>query len=435
MGAAELRAKILALVDEFAAAEWPEKEFIPGESVVPVSGKVFDSADVSALVDASLDFWLTAGRFARSFEKELAKRAGVRHALLVNSGSSANLLAVSALCSPKRGDRRLVQGDEVITCATGFPTTVNPIVQNGLVPVFLDVELGTYNMDLSRLEEAIGPRTRAVVLAHALGNPYDLDVVTEVCKRRGLVLVEDSCDALGATWQGKPVGTFGELATLSFYPAHHITMGEGGAVLTSDSKTKVIVESLRDWGRDCWCDPGKDNTCGKRFGWELGDLPFGYDHKYVYSQLGYNLKATDMQAAVGLSQLGKLDRFVAARRENFKYLFERLRPLEDVLVLPRAAEGADPSWFGLPITLRDECPIDRRTMTMFLDARKIGTRLLFAGNLVRQPAYAGVAHRRIGDLANADRVMQRTFWVGVYPGLTRPMLDFIADSIAASMGR
>jgi len=435
VSAAELRSKILALVEEFAAAEWTKKPFFPGVTPVPVSGKVFDGADVRSLVDSSLDFWLTAGRFATTFEKQVAARAGVKHALLVNSGSSANLLAVSVLASPKRGERRLAPGDEVITCASGFPTTVNPILQNGLVPVFLDVELGTYNMDLMRLEEAIGPRTRAIVAAHALGNPFDLDVVTEVAKRRGLLVVEDCCDALGSTWRGKPVGTFGELATLSFYPAHHITMGEGGAVLTSDSQLKTLVESLRDWGRDCWCDPGKDNTCGKRFEWQLGDLPLGYDHKYVYSQIGYNLKATDMQAAVGLSQLGKLDGFGAARRANFTYLLNRLKPLEDVLVLPRATPGGDPSWFGFPITLRDESPCDRRTMVTSLEERKIGTRLMFAGNLLRQPAYAGIPHRRIGDLENADRVMERTFWVGVYPGLTQPMLDWIAESIAAAVGR
>jgi CDP-4-dehydro-6-deoxyglucose reductase, E1 len=432
---APLRERILALVAEFHAAEWPEKPFVPGVTKVPVSGKVFDAEDVQSLVDASLDFWLTTGRFAAAFEKSLEERTGSRHAVLVNSGSSANLLALSALCSPKRGTARLVPGDEVITCASGFPTTMNPILQNGLVPVFLDVNIGTYNADLSRLEEAIGARTRAIVLAHTLGNPFDLGVVTDVAARRGLLVVEDCCDALGALYRGRPVGTFGDLATLSFYPAHHITTGEGGAVLTSETKLKVLVESLRDWGRDCWCAPGKDDTCGKRFEWQLGDLPFGYDHKYVYSQIGYNLKATDMQAAVGVSQLRKLDRFVAARRANFEYLRARLLPLSDLLVLPEATPGSEPSWFGFPLTLREACPVDRRTVVSFLEQRKIGTRLLFGGNLLRQPAYAGIPHRTAGRLTGADAVMERTFWLGVYPGLTRPMLDWVVGSIFEAFGR
>lgn len=435
VSASALRERILALVEEFAAAEWPRKPFEPGVSPVPVTGKVFDGADVRSLVDASLDFWLTTGRFADAFEKRLAERAGFKYALFVNSGSSANLLAISALAAPKLGDRRLSPGDEVITCASGFPTTLNPILQNGLVPVFLDVVIGTYNMDVSRLEEAIGPRTRAIFLAHALGNPFDLDTVTEVARRHGLYLVEDCCDALGATWRGRPVGTFGNIATLSFYPAHHITTGEGGAVLTSDPELKKLAESLRDWGRDCWCDPGRDNTCGKRFGWQFGELPLGYDHKYVYGQVGYNLKATDMQAAVGLTQLDKLDRFIDARRANFAYLKERLRPLEDLLVLPYATPGGEPSWFGFPVTLRDDCPVDRRTVVGFLEGQKIATRLFFGGNLLHQPAYDSVPHRKIGDLANADRVMERTFWVGVYPGLTEPMLDWIVASLFQALGR
>ena len=433
--AQEIRQKILTLVSEFAAAEWPEAPFVPGVTPVPVSGRVFDGEDVRSLVEASLDFWLTAGRFAGAFEKELASRVGVRHALLVNSGSSANLLALSALASPLRGSDRLLPGDEVLTCATGFPTTVNPILQNGLVPVFLDVQIGTYNIDVSRLEESIGPRTRAVAVAHALGNPFDLGTVTEIARRRGLFLVEDCCDALGARYRGRAVGTFGEISTLSFYPAHHITMGEGGAVLTSDGKLKTLAESLRDWGRDCWCEPGKANTCGKRFDWQRGDLPFGYDHKYVYGQIGYNLKATDMQAAVGLSQLTKLDRFIESRRANFAYLRERLVPLEDRLVLPEATAESEPSWFGFPLTVRDDCPVDRRAIVVFLEGRKIGTRLFFGGNLLRQPAYADVPHRKVGDLANADRVMNRTFWVGVYPGLSVPMLDWIVASLFEALGR
>lgn len=435
MSAAGLRERILALVEEFAAAEWPEKPFVPGVSLVPVTGKVFDGADVRSLVDSSLDFWLTTGRFAAAFESMLAGRAGVRHAIFVNSGSSANLLAVSTLASPKRGSRRLEPGDEVITCASGFPTTLNPILQNGLIPVFLDVVLGTYNMDLSRLEEAVGPRTKAIVLAHALGNPFDLDVVTEVASRRGLLLVEDCCDALGATFRGKPVGTFGSMATLSFYPAHQITTGEGGAVLTSDPELKTLAESLRDWGRDCWCDPGRDNTCGKRFGWQSGGLPFGFDHKYIYGQVGYNLKATDMQAAVGLSQLGKLDGFLAARRANFATLRERLKPLEDLLILPEGMPGSEPSWFGFPVTLRGGGAEERRRVVTFLEGRKIATRLFFGGNLLKQPAYLGMPHRVVGHLGNADRVMERTFWVGVYPGLTPPMLDWVATSFFDAFGR
>jgi len=433
MTADDLRKRILDLVGEYAVAEWPARPFEAGKTPVPISGKVFDGDDVRSLVDASLDFWLTTGRFANDFERRLADFVGVRHALLVNSGSSANLLAIAALTSPTLGERRLVPGDEVITCATGFPTTVNPILQAGLVPVFLDVELGTYNIDVSRLEEAVGPRTRAVAVAHTLGNPFDLAAVRAVTEKHGLWLVEDCCDALGAEYGGKKVGTFGDLATLSFYPAHHITTGEGGAVLTSNPLLKKVVESLRDWGRDCWCEPGRDNTCGKRFGWQLGDLPFGYDHKYVYGHVGYNLKATDMQAAVGLSQLRKLPGFVARRRENFLYLDERLRPLENALLLPRATSGSDPSWFGYPVTVREEAGVSRRDVVTFLDSRRIGTRLLFGGNLLRQPAYASIPHRVCGGLENADVVMERTFWLGVYPGLTQPMLDFVASSLGEAL--
>lgn len=429
MSGAELRSRILALVGDYAAAEWPARPFVPGETPVPVSGRVFDGDDVRELVDASLDFWLTAGPRAETFEKGLAAAAGSRWALLVNSGSSANLLAVTALTAPELGTRRLVPGDEVLTCAAGFPTTVAPILQNGLVPVFLDVDLPSYNADLSALEEATGPRTKAIVLAHTLGNPFDLDRLSAWAREKGLLVVEDCCDALGATWRGRPVGSFGDLATLSFYPAHHVTTGEGGAVLTSDPVLRKVVLSLRDWGRDCWCDPGASDTCGRRFGWTLGDLPPGYDHKYVYSRLGYNLKATDLQAAIGVAQLRKLPRFVAARRENFARLRGLLAPLEEHLVLPEATPGSEPSWFGFPITVRDGAPVDRRALIAFLAARRIDTRLLFGGNLLRQPAFRGVPARVPRPLAGADRVAERTFWVGVYPGLTPPMLEWVAASL------
>lgn len=433
MTADELRQKILSLVEEYAVSRWPESNFVPGESPVPVSGKVFDADEVRHLVDASLDFWLTTGRFAHEFERSLSDWVGARHAILVNSGSSANLLALSALTSEALGDRRLEPGDEVITCAAGFPTTVNPILQNGLVPVFLDVTIPTYNMDVARLEEAVGERTRAIMVAHTLGNPFDVDAVLEVAQRHKLWVIEDTCDALGATWRDRKVGTFGDLATVSFYPAHHITLGEGGAVLTSDSKLKQIVESLRDWGRDCWCDTGVANTCKKRFGWQLGELPYGYDHKYIYSHIGYNLKATDMQAAVGVAQLKKLPRFIARRRANFARLRKALEPLEDQLVLPEATPGSEPSWFGLPLTLRKTSSVSRNDLIAFLDARRIGTRLLFGGNLLRQPAYRTIPHRRVGTLAEADRVMRQTFWVGVFPGLRDEMVDYIATSIREAL--
>lgn len=429
MTADALRAQILELVTEFAAKQWQAKPFVPGISLVPVSGKVFDGADVQHLVDASLDFWLTTGRFAREFEQDFASWWGVKHCLLVNSGSSANLLAVSALTSPQLGDRRLKPGDEVLTCAAGFPTTVTPILQNGLVPVFVDAALPSYNADPDRLAAAIRPRTRAIILAHTLGNPFDLEAVMALAKRHDLWVIEDCCDAVGAEYQGRKVGTFGDLATVSFYPAHHLTMGEGGAVLTQDSRLKKIVESFRDWGRDCWCEPGVDNTCRKRFDWQLGDLPHGYDHKYTYSHLGYNLKLTDMQAAVGLSQLKKLDGFIAQRRENFRYLHARLSHLEAHLVLPEATPQSNPSWFGFPITLKAEAQVTRKALIGHLESRKVGTRLLFGGNLLRQPAFKGVAHRVAGPLTQCDVIMDRTFWVGVYPGLSQPMLDHIAMAL------
>ena len=424
-----LRARILALVAEYHTAAFPERPFVPGETPVPVSGRVFGASEVQSLVDSGLDFWLTAGRFATRFERAFARYMGVRHAILVNSGSSANLVALSCLTSPSLGDARLAPGDEVITVAAGFPTTVNPIIQNRLVPVFVDVHLPTYGVDVDALEAARSDRTRAVMIAHTLGNPFDLDAVTSFCRTHRLYLVEDCCDAVGATYRGKGVGTFGDLATVSFYPAHHITMGEGGAVLTRAPALKRLAESFRDWGRDCWCDPGKDNTCGKRFDWCLGALPHGYDHKYTYSHIGYNLKLTDMQAAVGVAQLERLPGFVAARRRNFAYLHEALRELEDVLMLPEATPGSEPSWFGFPILVRPDAPFTRNELTRHLESRLIGTRLLFGGNLTRQPAYAGVTYRTVGDLANSDAVMHGAFWVGVYPGLTEEMLEYVAQEI------
>jgi CDP-6-deoxy-D-xylo-4-hexulose-3-dehydrase len=425
----ELRRRIAGLVGEYHAAAFGAREFIPGETAVPVSGRVFDAAEIQSLVEASLDFWLTTGRFAKEFERRFAKVFGVRHAILVNSGSSANLLALTALTSPSLGERRLRPGDEVITVAAGFPTTVNPILQNGLVPVFLDVTVPTFNVDAAQLDAALGPRTRAVMLAHTLGNPFDLARVRAFAAAHDLWLVEDCCDAVGSTYDGRPVGSFGDLATVSFYPAHHITMGEGGSVLTGSPALKKVVESLRDWGRDCWCDPGKENTCGKRFDWELGGLPHGYDHKYIYSHIGYNLKATDMQAAVGVAQLDKLPGFVAARRRNFAQLHEGLRELEDLLELPEATPCSVPSWFGFPMLVRSGAPFTRQELIRHLESRRIGTRLVFAGNLTRQPAYAEATYRVIGDLETTDRVMRDAFWIGVYPGLTPAMVDYMVDSI------
>lgn len=427
------RAAILDEVKAFAAEELAPREFVPGESPVPVSGKVLDPEDYVALVDSSLDGWLTAGRFTEQFQRGLAKYVGARSAVFVNSGSSANLLALSALTSPKLGKRALKPGDEVLTVAMGFPTTVNPIIQNGLRPVVVDIDLGTYDAKSDMLREAIGPNTRAIMMAHTLGNPFDLGVVQELCAEHKLWLIEDSCDALGSTYKGQRTGSFGDTATASFYPAHHITTGEGGAVFVKSPLVRKQVESFRDWGRDCYCETGHDNTCLKRFEWQLGDLPYGYDHKYTYGHIGYNLKATDMQAALGLSQLAKLDHFVARRKENFAHLHSRLVSV-DGLILPRATPGSDPSWFGFPITLDPELDVDREELLRFLDARLIGTRLMFAGNILRQPAYRNVDFRVVGDLTNTDIVMRRTFWVGVYPGLTPPMLDFIADSIIDFVG-
>lgn len=428
MDAKTARQEILSQVHQYASMALQPADFVPGESPVPVSGKVLGPSDFVALVDSSLDGWLTAGRFTEQFQRALARYVGARSSVFVNSGSSANLLALTALTSPKLGKRALKPGDEVLTVAMGFPTTVNPIIQNQLKPVVVDVELGTYDAIPDMLREAIGPQTRAIMMAHTLGNPFDLGTVQELCKEHRLWLIEDSCDALGSTYGGQRTGSFGDTATASFYPAHHITTGEGGAVFVKSPLVRKQVESFRDWGRDCYCETGHDNTCLKRFEWQLGDLPAGYDHKYIYGHIGYNLKATDMQAALGLSQLSRLDEFVAIRKRNFEHLLSRLKGVQG-LILPRPTPGSDPSWFGFPITLDPGLDVDREELLRFLDGRKIGTRLMFAGNILKQPAYRKVDFRVVGDLTNTDIVMRRTFWVGVYPGLTAPMLDFVADSI------
>ena len=428
----DLRNAALEASRAFAEKSLKKSEFIPGKSAVPVSGKVLDADDLVALVDSSLDGWLTAGRFTRDFEREFANFVGARSALFVNSGSSANLVALSGLTSPKLGKKALKAGDEVLTVAMGFPTTVNPILQNGLKPVVVDVELGTYDAKPDMLREAVGSKTRAIMLAHTLGNPFDLDAVQELCKKHDLWLIEDSCDALGATYRGQRTGSFGDTATVSFYPAHHITTGEGGAVFVKSPLVKKQVESFRDWGRDCYCETGQDDTCTKRFGWKLGDLPEGYDHKYTYSHIGYNLKATDMQAALGLTQLQKINGFITARNKNFNYLYSRLSGVEG-LIMPKATEHSEPSWFGFPITLDPTHPVNREELLRFLDSKKIGTRLMFAGNILKQPAYRDINFRVVGDLTNTDIVMMRTFWVGVYPGLTEPMLDYVVENIIEFM--
>ncbi len=430
----KIRKQILDLVQKYADLEFAPKNFVPGQTVVPPSGKLIGAAELQNMVEASLDGWLTTGRFNELFEKKLAEFIGVKYAITVNSGSSANLVAFSALTSTKLGERAICKGDEVIGVAAGFPTTVNPIVQFGAVPVFVDVDPLTHNIDATKIEAAISPKTKAIMLAHSLGNPFNLDVVTALCKKHNLWLVEDCCDALGTTYRGRMVGTFGDIATLSFYPAHHITMGEGGAVFTNNHELKQIAESFRDWGRDCYCPPGKDNTCGKRFAWQLGGLPYGYDHKYTYSHLGYNLKITDMQAACALAQLEKAPEFIQARKDNFHFLKERLKSCEEFLQLPQATEGSDPSWFGFPITLKTDCPVSRVDLTTFLDQQKIGTRLLFAGNLTRQPYMANANYRISGDLINTDIVMNNTFWIGVQPALTEEMLDYAAAQIETYLG-
>ena len=427
----QLRSQILSLVAEYHQAAFAKRPFVPGESSIPYAGRVFDEREIRNLVDASLDFWLTTGRFAERFEREFAQWMEVRHCLLVNSGSSANLVALAALTSPRLGERRLRPGDEVITVAAGFPTTLNPILQNGLVPVFVDVTLPTYNVDTSQLEAALSPRTRAMIFAHTLGNPFDVSAVASFARKHDLWLVEDCCDAVGSTYFGRKTGTFGDLATVSFYPAHHMTMGEGGAVLTNTPLLHTIAESFRDWGRDCWCEPGCDNTCGKRFGWQLGELPCGYDHKFTYSHIGYNLKLTDMQAAVGVAQLEKLDGFVEARRRNFRALREGLAGLEEFFLLPEATNGAEPSWFGFPIAVRAGAPFSRNQVTHYLETRKIATRLLFGGNLVRQPAYRESQYRVVGSLSQTDTVMNQVFWIGLYPGIEGQILEYMLETLRA----
>ena len=430
----ELRSRIAALVKQYADLVFAPQQFTPGVSPIPVSGKVLGSAEIMNMVEASLDGWLTTGRFNALFEMKLAQFLGVKHLITVNSGSSANLVAFSTLTSPKLGERAIKPGDEVIGVAAGFPTTVNPIIQFGAVPVFVDVEISTHNIDPKKIEAAISPKTKAIMLAHSLGNPFNLEVVTTLCDKYGLWLVEDCCDALGATYRGRLVGTFGDLGTLSFYPAHHITMGEGGAVFTNDHELKQIAESFRDWGRDCFCPPGRDNTCNKRFCWKLGDLPEGYDHKYTYSHLGYNLKITDIQAACALAQLDRLEEFIAIRRKNFAYLKDRLRSCEDYFHLPEATETSEPSWFGFPLVLKSSAQTQRVDLLTYLDQYKIGTRLLFAGNLTRQPYMIGRNFRISGDLTNTDVVMNQTFWLGVYPGLTTEHLDFVATKVEEFFG-
>jgi CDP-4-dehydro-6-deoxyglucose reductase, E1 len=429
-----LRKDIEELVKQYADLQYAEKAFVPGESIVPPSGKVIGETELQYMVAASLDGWLTTGRFNDQFEKELAEFIGVGRLITVNSGSSANLVAFSVLTSPKLGDRAIKKGDEVIGVAAGFPTTVNPVIQFGAIPVFVDVDLKTHNVNADLIEEAITPKTKAIMLAHTLGNPFDLGKVRDLCDKYNLWLIEDCCDALGAKYNGQHVGTFGDIATCSFYPAHHITMGEGGAVFSNNSQLMVIAESFRDWGRDCYCEPGRDNTCGKRFDQQLGGLPEGYDHKYTYSHLGYNLKISDMQAACGVAQLGRLDEFVQSRKDNFKYLKEGLSSCEEFLMLPDATENSEPSWFGFPITLREESNVQRVELIKFLDQNKIGTRLLFAGNLTRQPYFENIDYRIHGKLSNTDVVMNRTLWLGVYPGLSKKHLQYIINKVEEFYG-
>lgn len=424
------RTDILNKVKEFYAEKNSKKSFIPGETYVSASGKVVDEEDLANLIDASLDMWLTSGRYGDEFEKEFSKFIGAKHCSLVNSGSSANLVAVTALTSHKLGSKKLKVGDEVITVAAGFPTTVAPIVQNGLIPVFVDVELETYNIKVEELEEAISDKTRAIVIAHTLGNPFNLNKIMDLAKKFDLWVIEDNCDALGAKYEGKLTGTFGHISTYSFYPAHHITMGEGGAVVTSDPKLHNVIQSIRDWGRDCICPPGRDNICGKRFSQQHGELPLGYDHKYVYSHFGYNLKVTDMQAAIGLSQLKKLPQFIEKRKENFNKLYQGLRQFDEYLILPKAEKSSEPSWFGFPITLRKNTKFNRNSLIKFLENKNIGTRLLFAGNILKQPIFTenNINYRVIGELSNTDIVMNNTFWIGVWPGIDDEQIEYVLEA-------
>jgi len=426
--------QISEIVESALRSRHSKTPFVPGKTHIPVTGKVFGEPELTAAVEASLDFWLTSGPYTEKFESRFARTVGVRHAFMVNSGSSANLLALSSLTSPKHGDRALKPGDEVLTVAAGFPTTVTPILQNGLVPVYVDIDLETYVANDSALEAAIGPKTKAIMMAHTLGNPFNLELVEALARKYNLWIIEDSCDGLGGTYKGKNLGTFGDLSTFSFYPAHHITTGEGGAVLIKKASHKTIVESFRDWGRDCWCAPGCDNTCFKRYDWQLGELPKGYDHKYTYSHLGYNLKSGDIQAAIGLAQLDRLDNFVELRRRNWNYLYSGLQSLSELFILPKPTEHSNPSWFGFALTVRPDAPKTRNEIVQELNEKQIGTRLLFGGNLLRQPAFAGTPRRIYGSLINTDIVMNDTFWVGVWPGLTQEMLDFIIDSIKIAVG-
>ncbi len=426
---------ILSSVKNFANEKYSsENSFVPGETFIPASGKVIDHEEITSMVEASLDGWLTTGRFNDDFQKKLSNFLGIKYLLTTNSGSSANLLAFTALTSPKLKDRAIKKGDEVITVAAGFPTTVNPIIQFGAIPVFIDVDLLTHNIDVDKIEPAINEKTKAIVIAHSLGNPFNLKKVVDLCKKYKLWLIEDNCDALGSKYNGQYTGTFGDIGTLSFYPAHHITMGEGGAVFTNQHELKKIIESYRDWGRDCYCEPGKVNTCGKRFDWQLGDLPHGYDHKYTYSHIGFNLKITDMQAACGLAQLNKLDFFIQKRIDNFNYLLNRLQSCKDFIDLPVATENSEPSWFGFPITMKENSPVRRLDLIEFLTQKNIGTRLLFAGNLTKQPSMKDIKFKIFDNLNNTDRIMNHTFWIGVYPGLTEEMLSYVADNIEQFLG-
>lgn len=421
----ELKKEIFSKVKEYYQLAHEKEDFIQGISNIPYAGRVYDEKELISLVDSALDFWLTAGRFVKQFEKEFAEFLGVKHCLLTNSGSSANLLAVSALTSPSLGEKQLKPGDEVITVAAGFPTTVNPIIQNNLIPVFIDVNLGTYNIQYDKIEDAISDRTKAIFIAHTMGNPFNLGDVMDIVQKHDLWLIEDNCDSLGSKYNGKYTGTFGHIATFSFYPPHHITMGEGGALVTNDVRLKKLIESYRDWGRDCWCEPGCDNSCGKRFGWQFGELPFGYDHKYIYSHIGYNLKVTDMQAAVGVEQLKKLPWFIEERKRNFRLLYEGIKKFEEYFILPEVEKEAEPSWFGFLLTVRKNAGFTKNEIVKCLEEHKIATRMLFAGNITRHPSFKNVNYRIYGDLTNTDHIMNDTFWIGVYPGLTYEKITYM----------
>ena len=421
----DLKSEIFEKVHEFYKLKTGQERFISGQTSINYAGRVYDEKEVISLVDSALDFWLTAGRFAKQFEEDFSHFLGVKHCLLTNSGSSANLLAISALTSPKLEDRRLKPGDEVITVAAGFPTTIFPIIQNNLIPVFVDVNLGNYNIQVDKIENAISEKTKAIIIAHTMGVPFNLHAVMEIAERHGLWLIEDNCDALGSKYDGKYTGTYGHIGTFSFYPPHHITMGEGGALVTNDIKLKKLIESFRDWGRDCWCGPGCDNSCGKRFEWQLGELPYGYDHKYTYSHIGYNLKITDMQAAIGVEQLKKLPSFIEARKKNFKFLYDGLRKYERYFIFPETEEKADPSWFGFLLTVREDADLTRNEIVEYLESNKIATRMLFSGNIIRHPCFKDKKYKKSGNLLNTDRIMNDTFWIGVYPGLTTEKLNFI----------